>query len=64
MNRAAGKLVIFGLMTLPGPGGPERLAVVDGLSGPEAVSYDTAQGVYFVSNVNGTVGVKDARAGS
>jgi sugar lactone lactonase YvrE len=59
MNKAVGKLAIVGLMALPGPGSPERLAVVDGLSGPEAVSYDTAQGMYLVSNVNGTVGVKD-----
>ncbi len=33
--------------------------MVDGLSGSEAVIYDTAQGVYFVSNVNGTIGIKD-----
>jgi sugar lactone lactonase YvrE len=33
--------------------------VVDGLSGPEAVSYDPARDVYFVSNINGPAGVKD-----
>lgn len=38
---------------------PRRLAVVDGLSGPEAVSYDPARDVYFVSNINGTPGAKD-----
>jgi sugar lactone lactonase YvrE len=39
---------------------PYRVAVVDGLSGPEAVSYDRTHDVYFVSNVNGTPGVKDS----
>src|SRR6202521_4601778 len=38
---------------------PRRVAVVDGLSGPEAVSYDITHDVYLVSNVNGTPGVKD-----
>ena len=38
---------------------PRRLAVVNGLSGPEAVSYDPAHNAYYVSNVNGSVGVKD-----
>jgi hypothetical protein len=32
---------------------------VDGLSGAEAVSYDSAHDAYYVSNVNGSVGVKD-----
>lgn len=31
----------------------DRVAVADGLSGPEAVRYDPEQGVYFVSNFNG-----------
>ncbi len=35
---------------------PQRLAVIDGLSEAEGVTYDTARGVYFVSNVNGSVG--------
>ena len=40
-------------------GAPEQdqtagpLAVIDGLSGPEAVHYDADQDVYFVSNFNG-----------
>jgi len=38
---------------------PQRIAVVDGLSQPEALSFDAAQNVYFVSNVNGPPGVKD-----
>ena len=38
---------------------PQRIAVVDGLSQPEAVSFDAANNVYFVSNVNGSLGVKD-----
>lgn len=38
---------------------PRRLAVVDSLSGPEAVSYDSTHDVYLVSNINGTPQVKD-----
>ena len=38
---------------------PQRIAVVDGLSQPEALSFDVANNVYFVSNVNGSPGVKD-----
>ena len=38
---------------------PQRIAVVDGLSQPEALSFDAAQNVYFVSNANGSPGVKD-----
>ena len=38
---------------------PRRLAVVEGLSEAEAVSYDPAHDAYYVSNVNGSVGVKD-----
>ncbi|MBK5187866.1 MAG: hypothetical protein JJD97_06440, partial [Gemmatimonadaceae bacterium] len=38
---------------------PKRIAVLDGLAAPEALSYDAAQNVYFISNVNGTPGVKD-----
>lgn len=41
------------------PSTPKRLAVVDQLNAPEAVSYDPAHDVYLVSNVNGAVGVKD-----
>ncbi len=37
----------------------KRLAVVDGLAQPEAVVYDPAVDAYFVSDVNGTPGVKD-----
>jgi sugar lactone lactonase YvrE len=35
------------------------VAVVDSLSGSEAVSYDSAHDVYLVSNINGTPQVKD-----
>jgi sugar lactone lactonase YvrE len=35
------------------------VAVVDSLSGPEALSYDLTHDVYLVSNVNGTSGAKD-----
>lgn len=38
---------------------PRRLATVNDLANPEAVVYDPALDVYFVSNVNGTPGVKD-----
>jgi len=38
---------------------PRRLAVVDRLSGPEAVVFDARLDAYFVSNVNGAAGVKD-----
>ena len=38
---------------------PQRIATVDGLSQPEALSFDAANNVYFVSNVNGSPGVKD-----
>jgi sugar lactone lactonase YvrE len=38
---------------------PQRIASVEGLSAPEAVSFDPNQSVYFVSNVNGSPAVKD-----
>jgi sugar lactone lactonase YvrE len=38
---------------------PQRISIVEGLSQPEALSFDAAQNVYFVSNVNGSPGVKD-----
>ena len=38
-------------------GGP--IAVVDGLKSSEAVVFDPARDVYFVSNINGEPGVKD-----
>jgi sugar lactone lactonase YvrE len=38
---------------------PQRIASVEGLSQPEALSFDPGQNVYFVSNVNGSPGVKD-----
>jgi sugar lactone lactonase YvrE len=37
----------------------QQLAVVTGLADPEALVFDPAQNVYFVSNVNGNPGVKD-----
>ncbi len=61
----AGTLAAHGSGVRPGtadlqlPPMPRRLAVVDGLSGAEAVSYDSAHNAYYVSNVNGSVGVKD-----
>lgn len=33
--------------------GDSRVAVIEGLAGPESVRYDSAQDVYFVSNFNG-----------
>ncbi|MGH7623028.1 MAG: SMP-30/gluconolactonase/LRE family protein [Gemmatimonadaceae bacterium] len=41
------------------PAQPHKLAEIDNLSAPEALSFDPAQNVYFISNVNGTPGVKD-----
>jgi sugar lactone lactonase YvrE len=38
---------------------PQRIAAVEGLSQPEAVSFDPNLNVYFVSNVNGSPAVKD-----
>jgi len=38
---------------------PKPIATVDGLSQPEALTFDPGQNVYFVSNVNGSPGVKD-----
>jgi sugar lactone lactonase YvrE len=38
---------------------PKRLAVVQGLKMPEAVSYDPRTHFYFVSNANGAFGVKN-----
>lgn len=70
-SRSLGAVAVVGLVVVHGLGvwpgthdlrqsrAPRRLAVVDGLSGAEAVSYDPAHGVYYVSNVNGSVGVKD-----
>jgi hypothetical protein len=40
-------------------GQPHRIAEIDGLSQPEALSFDATQNVYFISNVNGSPGVKD-----
>ncbi|MGH7624740.1 MAG: SMP-30/gluconolactonase/LRE family protein [Gemmatimonadaceae bacterium] len=37
---------------------PHRLAVVEGLASPEAVSFDPHHGAYLVSNANGPLGVK------
>jgi sugar lactone lactonase YvrE len=55
-----GLVAVHGLSaTLGSALAPHRLAVIDSLSGPEAVSYDAAHEVYLVSNVNGSVGVKD-----
>ncbi len=38
---------------------PQRISIVEGLSRPEALSFDASQNVYFVSNINGSAGVKD-----
>jgi len=72
MNRRIASLptlaVAFALLTAAGAcshkaakttAQPHRIAEVEGLSQPEALSFDPAQNVYFVSNVNGSPGVKD-----
>jgi hypothetical protein len=38
---------------------PQHIAAVDGLSQPEALSFDAATNFYFISNANGSPGVKD-----
>jgi sugar lactone lactonase YvrE len=38
---------------------PKRLASVEGLGAPEALSFDPGTNFYFISNVNGNPGVKD-----
>jgi sugar lactone lactonase YvrE len=70
-SKSLGAIALTGLLATHGLGGwsgtaadrsppaPRRLAVVSGLSGAEAVSYDPAHDAYYVSNVNGAVGVKD-----
>jgi sugar lactone lactonase YvrE len=70
-SRSLGAIAVAGILAAHGsavrPGtadlrsmpAPRRLALVDGLSGAEAVSYDSAHNAYYVSNVNGSVGVKD-----
>ena len=45
--------------TLPSPPTATKVAVVEGFLTPESVKYDTAQDVYFVSNVNGGPLTKD-----
>jgi sugar lactone lactonase YvrE len=69
VTRSVGAIAVVGLVVGHGLGvwpgtldlrqSPRRLAVVNGLSGPEAVSYDSAHDAYYVSNVNGSVGLKD-----
>ncbi len=41
------------------PAGPTLVTTVQGLSGPESVIHDTAQDVFFITNVNGNPGAKD-----
>lgn len=43
----------------PPPPAATRVIAVPGLQGPESVLHDSAQDVYFVSNVNGSETVKD-----
>jgi sugar lactone lactonase YvrE len=40
-------------------GSPRQLATVSGLETPEALSYDPATDMYFVSSINGQINVKD-----
>jgi sugar lactone lactonase YvrE len=41
------------------PVAPTRVASVEGFLTPESVMFDARQDVYFVSNINGSPGVKD-----
>ncbi len=54
-----GSFALVGLLALQGTAEPKRLAVVEGLSVPEALSYDAKHNAYFVSNVNGNPGLKE-----
>jgi sugar lactone lactonase YvrE len=54
-----GSLALAGLLAFQVPATPRRLATVEGMSIPEALSYDAAHGMYFVSNVNGNPGTKE-----
>jgi sugar lactone lactonase YvrE len=57
---AAAALAAVSCAAAAGHGSPQRrLAVVDGLSAPEALIFDPRHDAYFVSNVNGEPGVKD-----
>lgn len=72
MNRPTASLlsVAFSVVLLVIPGActskaakttaqPQRVAFVEGLSQPEALSFDPNLNVYFVSNINGSPAVKD-----
>ena len=41
------------------PATPSKVTQIDSLQTPESVLWDQAQDVYFVSNINGSPGVKD-----
>lgn len=55
-NMRVGSIALVGLLTLQGGTAPERLAVVEGLGAPEAVSYDAKHDAYLISNFNGNPG--------
>jgi sugar lactone lactonase YvrE len=60
----AGAAGCSALLTLSAPvrppaSSPQRIATVDHIGDAEALSYDAARDVYFVSDVNGNPGVKD-----
>src|SRR5437763_5604243 len=42
-----------------GAGAPVKAATVNGFQTPESVKWDSAQDVYFVSNINGAPNAKD-----
>jgi sugar lactone lactonase YvrE len=52
-------LAISAAVRPPLPPPPQRLATVDHIGDAEALTYDPATDVYFVSDVNGNPGVKD-----
>ncbi|NNM35275.1 MAG: hypothetical protein HKO53_19525, partial [Gemmatimonadetes bacterium] len=47
------------VLALPLQDSTDRVAIIEGLSGPEAVRYDPRQDVYFVSNFNGAGDARD-----
>ena len=40
-------------------GAPAKVATLEGFLTPESVKWDSAQDVYFVSNINGAPSAKD-----
>ena len=59
-TRPAGQDVAPAAADLAVQGPEDRVAVLEGFSGPESVRYDPGQDVWFVGNFNGEGGERDA----